>query len=226
MKSDPRVLSQMTKNILCVGVMLIFLAPIIEATQAASIPVSEEPTRSSSLLSIDRALVPSSPNPLFANISDISLVVTIGTSLAHLAPLMLEQDDSPIGVPILVASSYGAVYGITELLKITTHRSRPGVGGGWADITDPDAFRSFPSRHTALAFHSAMVITLLQERIIPGDPSNRFWQLASWAGAGLTGVSRVLAGEHYPTDVLAGALTGILTGTLTSLLLYTLYPAQ
>lgn len=61
-------------------------------------------------------------------------------------------------------------------------------------------FQSFPSGHTTVAFAAGMVLTFLAPR---------------WIGLGLlyaiaVGVSRLVVGAHYPTDVLTGAVVGTL----------------
>ena len=58
---------------------------------------------------------------------------------------------------------------------------------------------SFPSDHAAISFAIAFAILLVAGR--PG------WLFVAWAA--LISASRVLAGIHYPTDVLAGALVGL-----------------
>lgn len=171
------------------------------------------------LLSIDRALVPSMRSPSADLFSDITVMATIGIPLVPLYSFIQDQTPSDLSIPIIYASSYLGLYGLIEWIKDLSNRPRPGVDGGWADISDPDSYGSFPSRHTAIGFHTAMMMTLLHDTIGAELPDYSTWELAVWLGAGVTGVLRVVAGEHYPTDVVLGALIGMLTGSLTSLLL-------
>ncbi|NLG83245.1 MAG: phosphatase PAP2 family protein [Firmicutes bacterium] len=60
---------------------------------------------------------------------------------------------------------------------------------------------SFPSGHTATAFAMAVVLTWRWPRL-----GWLFWLLAT-----LVGISRIVLGQHYPLDTLAGALLGTLT---------------
>jgi len=89
------------------------------------------------------------------------------------------------------AEAFGLTAGITEILKISSDRVRPnGLRG------------SFPSGHTSTAFAGATLI------------ERNFGELAAipaYALATLVAYSRVEAGWHFPSDVLAGAALGILT---------------
>ncbi len=57
---------------------------------------------------------------------------------------------------------------------------------------------SFPSGHTTTVFAAAVVFSLFK-------PS---WRAGFFAVAAVIGLARILAGAHYPSDVLAGATLG------------------
>jgi len=63
---------------------------------------------------------------------------------------------------------------------------------------------SFPSGHTITAFAFAMALGYFLPR----------WRLPLLAVAGLIGISRVVVGAHYPSDVLAGACIGVASAVL------------
>lgn len=63
---------------------------------------------------------------------------------------------------------------------------------------------SMPSGHTTRSFVSAMFLHPLV--------NNSKSRLLIWMLAALIGLSRIFAGVHYPSDVLAGALLGSITG--------------
>lgn len=98
--------------------------------------------------------------------------------------------------------SMGMAAIITQSLKYTIDRTRP------ADkypnevfVNKPVHGRSFPSGHTTIAFATATTVTLQYKKWYIAVPAYL------WAGA--AGYSRLYAGEHYPSDVLAGAAVGI-----------------
>ncbi len=94
------------------------------------------------------------------------------------------------------AEAFALTLGVTEGLKALVGRHRP---EGSSDTA------SFPSGHTAMAFCAA---TLIERNCGPK------LGLLAYGVATLTGLSRIEAGKHFPTDVLAGAAIGTLIAGL------------
>jgi membrane-associated phospholipid phosphatase len=90
------------------------------------------------------------------------------------------------------AEALGITAGLTEILKGTVHRHRPG---------DSSSGSSFPSGHASAAFAAA---TLIERN------AGLELGIPAYALAALTGFSRIEAGRHFPSDVLAGAALGTL----------------
>ncbi|MFZ3044208.1 MAG: phosphatase PAP2 family protein [Minisyncoccia bacterium] len=108
---------------------------------------------------------------------------------------------------ILVAvatSSIIARLGVTEIIRAFYHRPRPfSVFPTHQLITD--SAWSFPSGHATFFFAMATALYLY----------NKKWGIGFFLATILITVSRVIAGVHYPSDILGGALIGILVGYLT-----------
>jgi len=90
---------------------------------------------------------------------------------------------------------------VTEGLKIINNRPRPYEM--YPNDIHPDSYESghsFPSAHTSLAFSTATSLLLTTKK----------WYIAVPAYAWATSVaySRMYLGQHYPTDVIAGAFVG------------------
>ena len=158
----------------------------------------------------DEALV-ANYQPTLDTVSDL-------TSLAALAafPLLLDTWDVPnlTTLGVLYAEAGLLAVGLKDLLKATVKRPRP-----WAtlapypnDLEAEKAFVSFPSGHTTVAFVSAGLATAVIWR--GEDPEALKWAVTagSFSLATATAVLRVAAGQHYWSDVLAGAALGSAVG--------------
>ena len=96
---------------------------------------------------------------------------------------------------------------LTNGLKHLIGRPRPRLvhSGGWLWMPSMEAgLDSFPSGHTAASF---AVATVLARRFPAGAVF--FFTIAAFVG-----LSRVLRGSHFSTDVAAGILFGVLAGSL------------
>ena len=105
---------------------------------------------------------------------------------------------------ILAFKSFAVTGVVTYSLKALIHRHRP------SETSDPYKFSgpsfktdnlSFPSGHTAFAFSTAKIFSDSYEKI-------KFLPYITYSAAALTGLSRIYDGEHWASDVLAGAVIG------------------
>lgn len=101
---------------------------------------------------------------------------------------------------ILLCLSMVGAYVINMGIGALYFRARPFV----ALHIQPVAYaitsdKSFPSDHTALSFVIATMIFLHAKKS----------GIYAFVLAGLIGISRVIGGVHYPTDIMGGAVVGI-----------------
>lgn len=148
---------------------------------------------------------------------------TIGTlaSVTAVAALPLLLDAFTPGdvsvIAVMYAESTLWTLGLKDVLKAAFGRPRPYLsrsGTPESLLADDDRFYSFPSGHTAYAFMTASFVSYIYCR---GDSSRTGKTLLSagaFALAGATATLRVIAGVHYPSDVLAGALIGTAVGLI------------
>lgn len=105
----------------------------------------------------------------------------------------------------------------SQLVRGPLGRSRPHVTN-YSDQYDFHPFkgfgefkyRAFPSIHTASAFAAATVYTLETKRRAPGAT----WIVGpiAYALAAGPGISRMYNGQHWASDILAGAFVGTMAG--------------
>lgn len=101
-----------------------------------------------------------------------------------------------------------------DLLKFLIPKARPyayASGELSGELLD-EAYESFPSGHTALAFCGATSFAVLALELSPEDPVTPWLVGGGYLAATAAGAFRVLAGEHFPTDVAVGALLGSAIG--------------
>jgi membrane-associated phospholipid phosphatase len=101
---------------------------------------------------------------------------------------------------------------LTSWSKVLFHRPRPvRYTPNAASYGGVNEGLSFPSGHTSMAFASAAAYTsMLQRRHAVG--SHRGEVALMFGAAVATGVLRVAARKHFPTDVVAGAVLGTAVG--------------
>ena len=96
----------------------------------------------------------------------------------------------------------------TEWLKVLVRRKRPVLytSDAVTAASDPESQQSLPSLHTSLAFAAATsYLVIARRQQLPHRARNT---LLLYAGAAGVAALRVAAGQHFPTDVLAGAALG------------------
>ena len=98
----------------------------------------------------------------------------------------------------------------TQLVKSAVRRPRPHAWGDQA--TPPFDYHSFPSGHATAAFSAAASLTTLYALRHPHARATRWIAAGGFVVASATGLLRVTAGKHFPSDVAAGALIGSAIG--------------
>ena len=150
---------------------------------------------------------------LFNNVTGLSplldeVIVFLASDLAYVLPIILlalvfssQYSRREKWELLLVAflSSIVARVGVAELIRSFYHRPRPFSVLPIHQLLTDTAW-SFPSGHATFFFALATAVYLY----------NRKWGIGFFIAAGIMAVSRVIAGVHYPSDIIGGALIGIL----------------
>ena len=125
----------------------------------------------------------------------------------------MRKDASTIGVMYTQAAMINL--GLTALVKTTVKRTRPYVYQYELTLEEKmtqNARQSFWSGHTS---QTATMCFLTAKLYADYHPDSR-WKPVMWGAAAtlpaVTGILRMTAGKHFPTDVLAGYITGAAIG--------------
>ncbi len=127
--------------------------------------------------------------------------------LLFLALLLFSQYSKREKAHILLVtgiSSLIARFGITELIRFFYHRPRPFIDLPVNQLLTSNEW-SFPSGHATFFFAMATALFLY----------NKKWGIGFFIAAILMSVSRVIAGIHYPSDIVGGAIIGIIVAYAT-----------
>ena len=157
-----------------------------------------------------------------ATLDKISTLSTVALLMAPCALVFTDVDGGALFTyGLMYAETVAMTYGLKELCKNLVIRERPYLyfdGYPTEELSNGDYCRSFLSGHTALAFASATYLTT----VLSTDYKSSGFRVpviaASYAVATAIATTRVLSGNHYITDVLAGALLGSLCGVAVPLL--------
>lgn len=148
-----------------------------------------------------------------ARLSDITLV---GTAIAGGFFLARSRSGEPADVLrsdlAVFTEAVAAASALSDLAKVLFHRPRPILyGPAAAAHATPGNALSLPSGHASIAFGAAAgFASVLHRRGIAGRHRTEIAALFGTAAA--TSALRVVAGRHFPTDVVAGAVLGTLVG--------------
>jgi len=113
---------------------------------------------------------------------------------------------------VMYTEAFLLTHGTKELLKTVVSRWRP--SSYFEGAPSEDQQNSFPSGHTAYAFLGASFFSTILRQQFPEERWTTVGSALAYSLAGSTAVLRVLSGEHFISDVLAGAVIGTAFGVL------------
>lgn len=144
------------------------------------------------------------------NISNFGSFYATGAESAGIYFLGLAQKNHKLAeTGRLAAEAILASGTVTVVTKMASNRQRPLQGNGqgdfWAEGTSHWEWdSSFPSDHATA--------TMAMARVIAGEYPHWYVALPAYGFAESVGIARILANQHFPSDVLVGQTIGFLSG--------------
>jgi membrane-associated phospholipid phosphatase len=150
--------------------------------------------------------------------ADVASTVTEGLAVA--VPVLVdffEASPTSLAEDLLVDAEALTIAGaLAELAKYTVQRPRPFVYGSTSEevLKSSSSYLSFFSGHATITFASLSAFSMTQTLRHP----SRWWVWLVTAVVGTSvAIERVLAGQHFPSDVVVGSLVGAASGVLVPL---------
>lgn len=144
--------------------------------------------------------------------------VTEGATILFLPVLLVADQGWKSGLvdTLVVFEAVGGAIGLQVIAGYAVGRPRPSTYSDKAPLdvrTSAAASRSFFSGHVSDPLAGTVATAITYQRL--GRPKMAWTVLGlGIVGSGLTGMGRVLAGSHFPTDTIAGAFVGASMGIL------------
>ncbi len=148
-----------------------------------------------------RRINPDNPNStIWNNLSNTSKYISVGVPVAYFAAGLMHDNKALKQKAAYTAAAILLNTASTTLLKNVVKRERPyhTYTGIFPDKIESDY--AFPSGHTSSAFATATSLAITTKK----------WYVAvpAFAWSASVGYSRIYLGQHYPSDVIMGAIVG------------------
>lgn len=150
-----------------------------------------------------RKINPANPvSSVWINVTNSAYPITIGVQ-GGLMAYDYFKSDSIRGLIVRHIAEKLIVVAVTETVKYIINRPRPYITypGSVHPYETNETGLSLPSAHTSLSYNTAATLSIRFHKWYITVPAYL------WASS--VGYSRLYLGEHYPSDVLAGAAIGV-----------------
>jgi membrane-associated phospholipid phosphatase len=193
------------------GIGLVFGSSRLLRTQPAYCAPSCDP---STLNALDRTTA-GFYNPTWASASDIGI---LSLGLGAGAVLWLDEGFLPaVNDMVVVAESGLTATAFSSIMTLAAGRPRPFLYGDKASLAtrnSADAGLSYLSSHASISFALATSLYMTERRLRPTGSVPYVVFAVGLAAASFVATARVMAGRHFITDSIGGAVVGTSVGVL------------
>jgi membrane-associated phospholipid phosphatase len=151
----------------------------------------------------------------WSTVSDVGIYSLMGLAAAV---LVVDEGALPaLNDAVVVAESALSATALSSLVTVAAGRPRPFLYGEKAPLADrnsADGGLSFLSSHATVSFAIATSMYITERRLHPGAAFPYLVLGAGIAMASFIGTARVMAGRHFITDSIGGAIVGTSIGVL------------
>ncbi len=148
-----------------------------------------------------RRINPNNPNSaIWNNLSNTAKYISVGVPVGYFVAGLIHDNKDVKQKAAYTAAAILLNTATTTLLKNVVKRDRPynTYTGIYPDQLETDY--AFPSGHTSTAFATATSLAITTKKWYVTVPA------FAWSAG--VGYSRIYMGQHYPSDVIMGALVG------------------
>jgi undecaprenyl-diphosphatase len=188
----------------------------------------QQPQDPSRLFVLDRPVIDMKPVPAWGTVSSVGLFSAVGFAVVDpIATGFRRNAEAAIVDAVIYGETLTLTWAMTNLSKIAFRRPRPttyraqqryrnlyGPDATLPDSTQTDSALSFYSGHSSMTSAVAATATYLAFSRSPGTARPWLTLGVGTLTTALVSVGRVGAGVHFPTDVIAGTMTGLGIGIL------------
>jgi len=154
-----------------------------------------------------------------ADWSDILLITSIASPLLLFTSSAVRNDAGTYTT--MYFQNILTTYSVSHLPKAMIRRYRPYSYNNEVDDeirSSPAATLSFFSAHTSISFASAVFLSTTFNKYNPDSNLTPYIWGTSLLFASVVGYLRYASGNHFPTDIIAGAIVGSVVGFLIPLI--------
>lgn len=155
----------------------------------------------------------------YSKSKDFLAYLSLGSAMVLPSVVLLRENPDFVTDFVMYAETLLLANGIKEITKLCVNRIRPYMyydsdSFPESDVKNGDFANSFMSGHTTLAFASATFASYTFSKYFPESTWKIPFACLSYGLATTTAGLRMASGNHFLTDVLAGAVLGSACGFL------------